>query len=99
MKATDILKPKSKEDIHNALPIWYHINKSTPTASMFVFLRAGLLWAIFFIIIGLLFVAGVFVSIYRFNFRDYMDNVEDLAEFKFLDERLPHLIIKYGKIK
>jgi len=102
MKAGDILKPKSKEEIHDNLSIWYHINNSTPTFSFFIFIRAGLLWATFFLTIALVFITAFFICLVTFNWGDFNDKIGDIVESKFLDKFLNHklagLIIKYGKI-
>ena len=102
MRAGDILKPRTKEEIQDKLSIWYHINSTTPTLSLFIFLRAGLLWVTFFLTIATVFIAAFLICLVTFGWKNFNDKICDIVESKFFDKFLNHqlacLIIKYGKI-
>jgi len=102
MDSSDILKPKSWEEINGNLSLWYHLNSTTPTFSMFLFLRAGLLWLSLFLFIGSLYIGGFVVVLVRFDYSDFGydigEIVQDWGEESLIDRNLTTLLLKHGYV-
>jgi len=97
MKSTDILKPKSVKDINSSLSLGHHTFKTVPANQLFVFLKAGFIWAFVGLMIAYAFVAPVFICIFKyfFGFYEYHDEVECIMDSK-LFEKMGGVVRKHG---